>query len=99
MKEIPNLFHDYKRMANRYELQENNTPAKKSISATGPIRPPTLFPLLSLPFAPHIVPEDDSNQKAVTVKTDCSFKSYGCWWYKKMHFKYFSPAHLEIWQT
>ena len=27
-------------------------PTEKSISATGPIRPPTLFPLLSLPFAP-----------------------------------------------
>ena len=55
-------------------------PAEKSISATGPIRPPTLFPLLSLPFAPHIVPEDDSNQKAVTVKTDYNFKCYGFFW-------------------
>ena len=28
----------------------------------------------------HIVPGDDSNKKAITVKTDCSFKCYGFFW-------------------
>ena len=28
----------------------------------------------------HIVPEDDSNQKAVTVKTDYNFKCFGFFW-------------------
>ena len=28
----------------------------------------------------HIVPGDDSNKKAITVKTDCGFNCYGFFW-------------------
>ena len=82
--------YEYKKVSapwkrnDRFNARARETPHRRDellkVCVATPRRPLYIVPM-------HIPPEEMIGQKVVTIKTVCSIKTFGFWWYKKHEFQ------------